>query len=349
VASAASITELIVYAPGLLGPYAGQEQWQAADWPALGQFQKLLSRADSIKNDHATRDDNAACFSYFNVDATQQALPLAAVSLLAEGRSPGNDYWLRLDPVCLLVDRDDAILIAHEELALTAEEATALQAAIRPLLDEWSVSLQGTTSHHWYLRLPRPIALTTTSPAQVRGFTISRHLPQGEDAMQWHRLMNEVQMTWYSHPVNQQREAQGQLTASSVWPWGGGVLPVKNDVNYTAVYSDDLMVKGLAILHEIACRPLAAAVPSEMQGRVLVVDLSWRERQQQQDALAWFEALLQWQNNVLQPIVAQLEANSSLRVTFDFGSQHTYVVNRQHLHRWWRRTKSLQQLISSTA
>ena len=339
----------MVYAPGLLGPYTGQEQWQATDWPTLTQVQKFLSRADRLRSHHVTSDDYATIFSYFNLDSTQDDLPLAALSLLAEGLTPANDYWLRLDPVCLRADRSDAILIAHESLALTETEAAALQEAIRPLLDDWDASLQSTSPHHWYVRLPRQMALSSTPLVRVKGQAISRHMPLGNDHIQWHRFMNEVQMTWHAHPVNQQREQEGRLIASSVWPWGGGVLPEQTTAQFDRVYSNDLIVKGLANLHDIDCLPLEQAVQGKISGRLLMVDLSWRELQQQQDAAAWFDALAHWQVNVLQPIGAKLEANRLLHVTFDFGGQYTYALNRKALHRWWRRTKSLQQLILTAA
>lgn len=337
-------SELVIFAPGLLGPYAGQSQWSAADWPTLALMQKVLSRADVSLRQPVLGDDYVAIFSYFNLDVTQQALPLAALSLLAEGQEPAGDYWLRLDPICLRADRNDAILIADEELALTEAEAEALQEAIRPLLEEWSIKLYSTTPHRWYLRLPEAMTLSTTPIAQVKGLPVSSHMPQGEEHLQWHRFINEVQMTWYAHPVNQQREAQGQLTASSVWPWGGGILPEKPVHGFSRVYSDDLVVKGLAQWHTIECRSLNEVLHHDLQGKQLLVDLSWRRLQQQQNAAAWFDALRCWQDNVLQLIIDRLEQDKNLAVNIDVGGEQVYHLNRKTLHRWWRRTKSLSHI-----
>ena len=152
-----------------------------ADWPTLPLLQKLLSRAGRQITDQPSEDDYTRLFSLFNHDTTHNELPLAALSLLAEGHAPGSDFWMRLDPVCLHADRSDAILIAHDALALTEAEADALQESIRPLLDEWSVSLQRTTAHHWYIRLPGDTDLRTTPLAQVKGQAITRYMPLGQE------------------------------------------------------------------------------------------------------------------------------------------------------------------------
>src|SRR5690606_4093503 len=38
----------------------------------------------------------------------------------------------------------------------------------------------------------------------------------------WRRLVNELQMLWFDHPVNQAREARGLRPVNSVWLYGGG-------------------------------------------------------------------------------------------------------------------------------
>lgn len=349
VVAPAATAELVIYAPGLLGPYAGQEHWQTGDWPDLPLLQQFLSRAERVIKTTPVQSDEASIFEYFNLDTHHTDLPLAALSLLAEGGVPETDCWMRLDPVCLHADRTDAILIAHDEMALTEAEADALQESIRPLLDEWSISLQRTNPHHWYIRFRDHTTLSTTPLSHVKGQAITQHMPMGNEHLKWHRLINEVQMLWHAHPVNQQREQQGQLMATSVWPWGCGVLPEKVDTQLDKVYSDDLLVQGLALLISIPVLPPQALQRSEVQGNQLLIDLSWRDLQQQQDVTGWFAALADWQATVLSVLEAKLQQNKSLQVTFDFGGEHRYRVRHKSLHRWWRRTQSLQQLVVHAA
>ncbi|MFO7604581.1 MAG: hypothetical protein R6X06_12330 [Gammaproteobacteria bacterium] len=346
--ASATPAELLFYAPGLLGPYAGQAHWPASDWPVLPRLEKFLSRADVLApphpvNDVTAADDYAALFTYFNLQSDPRAAtqPLAALCLLAEGQDPGEACWMRLDPVCLQADRVDAVLIAHEALALTEVEADALQASLRPLLEEDALELHCTTPQHWYVRLPATPALTTTPLRQMMGQPISRGMPQGAARRHWHRFMNEVQMLWHNHPVNQQREQQGQLMATSVWPWGVGSLPQKQPVDFTAVYSDELVVQGLAQHLGIDCLPLSALDSNALHGRQLLVDFAWRERQQQGDVSTWLAALADWEQGVLQDLEARLRRDKGFTLILDLGGPGRFRITRRTQGRWWRRTRTL--------
>lgn len=346
--ASAAAAELIIYAPGLLGPFSGQQHLQTSDWPVLPLLEKMLSRAERVKKNSPIQSDEANFFEFFNLDTSHTDLPLAALSLLAEGGTPGTDCWMRLDPVCLQADRVDAVLIAHEELSLSDAEADALIDSIRPFLEEWSMEIHRTTAHHWYLRLHESMELSTIPLHQAKGQAITQYMPTGQEHLKWHRLMNEVQMLWHSHPVNQQRELQGLMQVNSVWPWGCGVLPHKAMPELNCIYSDDVVVQGLAKLHTITRCELNSFLQSEVQEKQLLVDLFWRELQQQQDVTAWFDALHQWESTVLSRINQILRQNKNLRVIFDLADGYQYKVTHKTMRRWWRRTKSLQQLLSKT-
>ena len=340
----AAASNLVIFAPGLLGPYTGQEDWQASDWPELSLLQKLLTRADRVKKVSSSQNDYEMLFSYFNIAATENDFPLAALSLLAEGHVPGNDCWMRLDPVCLHADRTEAILIAHEELLLVDDEADALQESIRPLLEEWSVQLIKTNSHHWYARLPENISLSTTPIIEAKGLGISRLMPLGKDQIKWHGLMNEVQMLWHTHPVNLERQESGDLQASSVWMWGCGNLAELSEPTFTMVYCDDLVTTGLAKHNNMSFSGLDDIFNNNLKGNNFVCNLSWRELQRKNDPQNWFQALDKWQAEFLQPLFKSVLKNKKQKVLFDFGGDIVYQFEARHLRRWWRRTRSLQSL-----
>ena len=56
--------------------------------------------------------------------------PVAALTLLAEGGSPANDFWLRADPAHLQLQRDRMILMDAGGLAITNDEAAGLTATL---------------------------------------------------------------------------------------------------------------------------------------------------------------------------------------------------------------------------
>lgn len=339
-------SEITVYAPGLLGPYAGQANWSAEDWPCLPLLERVLSRANRLPDCPCDSNDYQNLFNYFDLSSTEP-LPLAALCLLAEGRDPQQDCWMRLDPVALHADNVDIVLLGHEELALSEAEADSLLEPLQPLLDEWSVSLLHTTPHHWYVCLPKGESLSTTPLSQIKGLAISEHMPAGDDYLKWHRLMNEVQMLWHGHPVNEQRQQVGQLTINSVWPWGCGVLPDKSQANFDVVYSDDLVTQGLAALNGIPHNSLQELTRQPLEGKALIVDLNWRSLQQHNDASGWFEALRQWQDDVLVRLINTLDKSPKAKLNFNFDSHHCYQVTHKTMRRWWRKTKFFSQLVLS--
>jgi hypothetical protein len=339
-------SEITIYAPGLLGPYVGQANWSADDWPRLPLLQKLLSRADRVAACPADESDYGNLFHYFGLTPTEP-LPLAALCLLAEGRDPQQACWMRLDPVALHADTVDIVLLGHDELSLSEAEADKLLAALNTLLEEWSASLQRTTPHHWYVCLSRVESLSTTPVSRVKGLAITGHMPAGDDYLKWHRLMNEVQMLWHSHPVNEQRQQEGLLTANGVWPWGCGVLPEKSGAGFDAVYSDDLVTQGLAQLNDIPRYSLQKFEQLPTEGKSLIVDLSWRYLQQHNDASGWFEALRQWQGDVLVRLENILDKSPKTKLNFNFGPPHCYQLTHKTMRRWWRKTKSFPQLVLS--
>ena len=49
-------------------------------------------------------------------------------------------------------------------------------------------------------------------------------MPRGADGGTWKRWQNEIGMLLHEHPVNVEREANGNVPVNGVWFWGGGRL-----------------------------------------------------------------------------------------------------------------------------
>ena len=156
--------------------------------------------------------------------ARQQDWPLAPITLQADGGTAGTDYWLRTDPVHFRVMRDRIVLADSHALDLAQEEADALAASIQAHFGA-TFSPRPLQPQRWYLRLPEPPQLATTPLPCAAGCDIDPLLPRGDDASRFRTLLNELQMLLHDHPVNQAREARGELPVNSLWLWGGGALP----------------------------------------------------------------------------------------------------------------------------
>jgi hypothetical protein len=143
--------------------------------------------------------------------------PLAAFRATAD--ATGRADW-RVDPVHLHVGRDHLVLTDPAALALDVAQARALADSIVPLLADDGLALEVATPSRWYLRETdprRPLRLRTRALIAALGRSIDAWQPAGDDARRWRRLLNEIQMTWHAHPVNDARAGQGLPAVNSLW------------------------------------------------------------------------------------------------------------------------------------
>ena len=155
--------------------------------------------------------------------------PIAACSALADAAVQAR--W-RLDPVNLHIGRDHLVLTDPARLALGADDARALAASIAELFQDEGLTLLASHPARWYLQETEPsrgLRLQTRSMLAALGRSIDGWQPTGDDARRWRRIVNEVQMSWYQHPVNEQRESRGLMPVNSLWIEGPCPAPDTQD------------------------------------------------------------------------------------------------------------------------
>jgi hypothetical protein len=146
--------------------------------------------------------------------------PMSACSALADGALQAR--W-RLDPVNLHIGRDHLVLTDPAQLGLGMEEARSLAASVDELFRDEGLTLIADHPSRWYLQETDPscgLQLQTRSMLAALGRSIDAWQPIGVDTRRWRRIVNEVQMSWYSHPVNDRRESLGLRPINSVWVEG---------------------------------------------------------------------------------------------------------------------------------
>ena len=186
--------------------------------------------------------------------------PVAALSCLGEHNAPDNAYWFYADPVHLILQRDYFSLAHPAPLFLELSESEALLDSLNQHFEPDGLHFFAGQSKRWYLRLSQTPEISTTLPAMAVGRDVRPFVPQGSGAARWDRLLNEMQMLLHEHPVNQQREARGDLPVNSLWLSGGGVLPQQIKTGYQTIWANDTLVKGLAISANLPCMPLPHSV-----------------------------------------------------------------------------------------
>ncbi len=329
-------SSLTLLLPGLL-PRLGNDMV----WPEMPAMQRLLSKGKFTKS---TDDQNASLFAHFAL-ATEGELPVAPLCALSAELDADSGWWLCVDPVHLVADRDQLYLSAYHELALTQEEADELVAELNKIYAEDGWQFIAATPQRWLLRLPQSLSMTTIPTEQALGQSVGAVLPQGDDAMAWQRVMTEVQMVLHSSPVNARRSEQGAQAVNGLWFWGGGSLPEAAMIcAWDRVIAEDGLSRGLARLHSVATAEPSSTSLSEWSqagGRVLWVDDSL------QSPVPTTELFAQLEEKLFAPLLALLQGGELSQLVIEFPGVGRWAVDRTDLRRWWRRHKPLSDLLKS--
>lgn len=134
--------------------------------------------------------------------------------------APDRPLWLA-QLVHVAPARDGAALIPARELEITPEESAALFESARESLADAGFAAEPFDALHWRLELPEGYAPECASPDLVSLTSVNDWWSQDAAGRPWRRLVNELQMIWFDHPVNHAREARGLRPVNSLWLYGG--------------------------------------------------------------------------------------------------------------------------------
>lgn len=320
--------------------------------PALS---KLLARGQRNASSKAAYE--AWCCERFGV-VKQLDWPLAPVTLLADGGEPGEAHWLRADPVHLQVNRDQLILGEASTFDLGQDEADALTATLNGHFGAEELNFAAPHPQRWYLRLPAPVQLHTTSLLEVAGKNIDPLLPTGVDARRFRSIFNEAQMLLFDHLVNENREAEGRATVNSVWFWGGGVMPQVQRPLATRLWAGENIVCSLARAAGLSATPVpengaawltATNKTDDADEHLLVLD-RLRMSERYADVAAWRQAMERLEQDWFAPLVDALKNGRIRRLSVQgFGEAQDFRISATRADLWklWRGVRSLADLTSA--
>ncbi|CAB3679448.1 regulator [Paraburkholderia rhynchosiae] len=308
--------------------------------------------------------------------AAADEAPLAPYMLRADGGEPGDATWACVQPVHVRIAHDHLVLIDPASLELSDEEASALLAVARPLIEELGVRIEAPKPARWYLSGDGFGTLAGASPLRASGRNIEIWLPHeahsGERSRAWMKLQNEVQMAWFEHPVNEAREARGLPAVNSIWFHAQGAARSVHSP-FTRVLSDAAATRGLAMtagvpvdappasfaaLSSLVDRPgghVSGATANRSSGRAnrkqpnaashaqnsTLVELDpFSAPYIEQDWARWNAAFAALQGDWFEPALEALQSGAlaelGLTLCGDTGSV-TLSITRGDLRKFWRR------------
>lgn len=344
-------TSLTLWLPGFLSPERVVESSESLANSDAHYLKHLLAKADrfpmKMQNFYQT-----ASYLFHQPETLPPAATMASIEI---DSFDADAFWLRMDPAQMIPDRDSLVLIPPSELGVSDEEAKALIDAFNQHFAEDRVRLEFGSSDHWYMRIAQAVDLHTTSLDEVAFQHLGDAFPTGNAAKYWRQLMNEVQMLFFSQPVNQTRREHGMPEINSVWPWGEGQLTMTQIKRRPAAHtwSNHPYLIGMGALSEATSHASTASY-SDWQSRldahaeahhlVLLDEMSqalgvWTQSQ-------WVDALASMEETWFSGIFKGLKSGQLESVLLDFGMGYRYHLEPKHLKRFWRRKRSLVNFVS---
>lgn len=156
--------------------------------------------------------------------ARTQDWPVGPVSAQGDLAAPPS-CCLRVEPLGMDAEQQGAFRLPARVLDITQPEAEALAASFGEAFGADGLQLEIARPQRWYL-----VQRDLSADAEPwRGFDVpagilpARARPAPPEA-ELRRLLSEVEMLFYAHPVNQARRALGMPLIAGIHPWGGGRL-----------------------------------------------------------------------------------------------------------------------------
>ena len=264
---------------------------------------------------------------------------VAPVTLLADGVAPESAYWLRADPVHLHLLHDRVIL--RPDVTLTPDEARQLITALNAHFDADGLRFSAPHPQHWYLRLDAAPDITTQWLSEVDGADVRPCLPQGADALRWHRYLNEAQMLLHAHPLNVAREERGALAVNSVWLWGGGTAGVLRKPDVT-LCGDSELARAFATAAGVKAMTLEQGMAQA--GDVLYISGDLQRTARRGDLIAWRADVEMLERICIAPLLKLLQAGKLEQLTLDVpqaGAARRFVLRKSDLWKVWRKGVAL--------
>ncbi|QZA79146.1 hypothetical protein K4H28_07050 [Deefgea tanakiae] len=262
---------------------------------------------------------------------------VAPLTLQIDHPTAEHGFWLRADPVHLRIDRDRLTVLGVPFFQISQAEADALVAALNRLFAEDGFTFVAATPTRWYLKLPVDPQLSFTPFEQALGGNMNDFLPQGEKALQFHAVLNEIQMVLYGHSVNDERDEAGLPMINSVWLWGGGILASGQSKPAAAqpIYGGNEIVQAMAGSAWHVALTSASSLPSTTDAVVVLDALSFDAIYG--NAYEWRTQWEQLENDWFSPLLSKLKAGQLEQLTLTFPAAGEQVkIKRSDLYRFWR-------------
>jgi hypothetical protein len=303
---------------GLPPPELSADLARAIKAPALAT---LLTRTSGTKR--------------IDADAHSRTLPheqWLAGALGMKSPSFGQGRFL-VHPGHIEIGRSHLSLNDMRQLQLSDEHARALHAAAAPMFAEIGLTLDYGTATTWHLTAEAWAGLDCASPDAAAGLDIADWMPRGDAAVKFRKLQNEIQMLWFEHPANVERERRGLQPVNAFWPWANGeATPLPKDRKIYTSHCPAWM-EGLGQGDILSDGLLAETAPSV----VIIGDLA--SAAIGNDWGSWVAGIEHLEQQWFAPLLAALKSGKLKRLRLVRGGREHLsesIITPGSLRKFWR-------------
>lgn len=295
---------------------------------------RLIACAGSARTQ--TTDDFSRALSYeywlagqFPPADKANSPAIAWNRMQAYGLRPEAGNWYVLQPVHIHIARDHLVLTDQRQLNISETESRPLFEMAKASCEEMGLRLLFGDVQTWFLRADEWAGLLTATVDAACGHNIDIWMPKGEFERPWRKLQNEIQMQWFTHDINAQREMRGAKVINSVWISGGAqnLDPALKQVSTSNNYAQHL---------------------SQSQGQVPVLLNNLCEAAINNDWALWLDNMHELDKNWFSPLVAGLRNKQITSLKLNFSDAHkiaSFDLTPWSLRKFWVKP-SLHHLFS---
>jgi hypothetical protein len=310
----------------------------------------LASRTTSESRRHEVSDDFQRALPHERWIARQFGLedalkengspPVAAALMQAMDLPSQPGAWFVLQPVHIHIARDHLVLTDPRQLTLSDTESRILFDIAAPLFHEAGKRVMYGDAGTWFVEAEDWSGLQTSSPDAASGHNIDIWMPKGPGERDWRKVQNEVQMHWFSHSVNEEREGRRLKPVNSIWLWGGPSRPGhESPRHYDKAFN--LAAWTQAFRHFVPTHAHTAGARDTMpilgKQNLLLLD-NLLEPALSNDWGRWLECMRQLNENWFAPLLQALKSGKldriSLIITHDSRISR-FTATRSSLRKFW--------------
>jgi hypothetical protein len=214
----AQLTVVLPFA--LPAPEFAHELARSLNAPALAALLSRTSSHRGVPYAHSARALPHEMWLARELGLEQFGQPaFAAAAMRGFGLDPLDGTWFIINPSHIEIARSHLMMPDLRQLPLPDAESRALFDAARPYFEESGHALAYGDAKTWFMRADQWGGLDTATPDTAVGMNLTDFMPVGAHALAYRKLQNEIQMLWYTHPVNAARESRRQPPINAFWPW----------------------------------------------------------------------------------------------------------------------------------